>query len=53
MKAKKRRKCANDIVDNWEAHSQIKDLYRDFKINLEAARNATPANFRNGRFRAG
>ena len=50
MKPKQRRKCANDIVDEWEANSQIKDLYRDFKINLEAARSADNS-FQNSRFR--
>lgn len=41
MKAKHRRRCANDIVDLWEKHDQIKDLYRDFKQNLETAREAS------------
>jgi hypothetical protein len=35
---KKRSEYANGIVDEWEDGNQIKDLYRDFKANLEAAR---------------
>ncbi|KFY27790.1 hypothetical protein V493_03304 [Pseudogymnoascus sp. VKM F-4281 (FW-2241)] len=30
---------ANEIVDEWTARGEIKGLYRDFKNNLEAARN--------------
>jgi hypothetical protein len=41
MKAQKRRKYANEIVDLWESEDKIKDLYRDFKMNLETAREAT------------
>ncbi|KFY00485.1 hypothetical protein O988_03287 [Pseudogymnoascus sp. VKM F-3808] len=31
---------ANDIVDEWTENGEIKGLYRDFKNNLEAARNS-------------
>jgi len=41
MKPKQRRKYANGVVDDWEANEQIKDLYRDFKTNLETAREAS------------
>lgn len=37
---KKRGREANRIVDTWEAGRQIKELYRDFKANLESARSA-------------
>jgi hypothetical protein len=35
---KKRSKYANSIVDDWEEEKEIKALYRDFKINLDTAR---------------
>jgi hypothetical protein len=34
----KRSKYANRIVDEWEDEGEIKALYRDFKINLDVAR---------------
>ena len=34
----KRNKFAIRIVDEWEAEGEIKALYRDFKINLDHAR---------------
>ena len=34
----KRSKYANRIVDEWEEEGEIKALYRDFKINLDVAR---------------
>ena len=37
---KKRREYANEVVDEMEANGHIRDLYRDFKINLDHARNA-------------
>ena len=37
---KKRREYANGVVDEMEANGDIKDLYRDFKINLDHARDA-------------
>jgi hypothetical protein len=40
MKAKKRRDHANEVVDGWEATGIIKNLYRDFKSQLEAARES-------------
>lgn len=48
MKPKQRLKNANHIVDSWEANGQIKSLYRDFKGQLEAAREA-----KQGRWTAG
>lgn len=30
---------ANEIVDEWTENGEVKGLYRDFKNNLEAARN--------------
>jgi len=41
MKPKQRREYANNLVDEWENHRQIKDLYRDFKLELETARNSS------------
>ena len=40
MKAKKRRDYANELVDGWEATGILKTLYRDFKGQLEAARES-------------
>lgn len=47
---KRRGDFANEVVDGMEENGEIKALYRDFKINLEAARDAkvwstTPRNF--------
>jgi hypothetical protein len=41
MKPKQRREDANNLVDNWEADGLVKRLYRDFKIILDTARNAS------------
>ncbi|TPX09486.1 uncharacterized protein E0L32_009374 [Thyridium curvatum] len=38
MKGKKRRRLANETVDQWEASGVIKALWGDFKKNLEEAR---------------
>lgn len=38
----KRSKYANRIVDDWENVNEIKTLYRDFKNNLEVARQGKP-----------
>jgi hypothetical protein len=38
----KRSKYANRIVDEWEQAGEIKALYRDFKINLDFARQGKP-----------
>ena len=48
MKPKHRTKDANHIVDTWEANGEIKDLYRDFKGQLEAAKEAKPGRFDGG-----
>lgn len=37
---KRRGEFANKVVDGMEENGEIKALYRDFKINLEAARDA-------------
>ena len=37
---RKRRKKANKVVDDMEAQGKIKELYRDFKSELDTARNA-------------
>lgn len=39
MKARKRTKYANDLVDRWAGENQIKDLYRDFKNQVATARD--------------
>jgi len=41
MKPKQRRENANNVVDSWEAEGLVKGLYRDFKIILDTARNAS------------
>lgn len=40
LRQKKREKAANKVVDNMEATGVMKDLYRQFKENLAAARDA-------------
>ena len=40
MSAKKRSQCANDVVDGMEASGEMRTLYKEFKENLEAARDA-------------
>jgi hypothetical protein len=50
MKAKKRREYANEVVDLWESSRQIKDLYRDFKNQLESAREAKQTRWSAGKF---
>lgn len=42
---KRKRNYANEIVDTMEEKGEIKALYRDFKHNLEAAREAKVRNF--------
>ena len=37
---KRRGEFANKVVDGMEEKGEIKALYRDFKLNLEAAREA-------------
>ena len=37
---KKRGEFANKVVEGMEESGEIKALYRDFKINLEAARDS-------------
>jgi hypothetical protein len=51
MKSKRRRDFANNIVDGWESDGQIKALWRDFKINLETAREAKQGMWSGGNFR--
>lgn len=50
MKAKQRREHANSVVDGWEANGVIKDLYGDFKRQLEAARESKQGRWERGRF---
>lgn len=49
MKPKKRRKLANQIVDDWESRDIIKHLFFDFKQNLELARNKPTSVRKSGR----
>jgi hypothetical protein len=44
---KKRSEYANRIVDDWWENKEIKALYRDFKNNLEAAREGKTGRWRN------
>ena len=47
---KRREKYANAVVDQMEADGQMKDLYREFKQNLEAARETkNDGNYHYGR----
>lgn len=39
MKAKKRRKAANEIVDNWRENGTVTGLYQDFRSVLQEARD--------------
>jgi hypothetical protein len=48
MKAKQRRDYANSLVDEWEASGVIKDLYGDFKRQLEAARESKQGRWERG-----
>ena len=50
MKAKQRRDYANNLVDGWENDGVIKDLYGDFKRQLEAARESKQGRWERGRF---
>jgi hypothetical protein len=50
MKAKQRRNYANNLVDGWENDNVIKDLYRDFKSQLETARESTQGRWDRGRY---
>ncbi len=40
LRQKKRQKEANKVVDDMEETGVMRDLYRQFKENLEAARDA-------------
>ena len=40
MSTKKRSQYANDVVDGMEASGEMKTLYKEFKENLQAARDA-------------
>jgi hypothetical protein len=48
MKPKQRREDANNIVDGWDANGQIQSLYRDFKNQLESAREAKQGRWKKG-----
>lgn len=50
MKAKKRRRVANEITDAWRENGIITALYRDFKATLEDARNKGTTGRNRGRF---
>jgi hypothetical protein len=50
MKAKQRKNYANNLVDGWENDGVIKDLYGDFKRQLEAARESKQGRWEKGRF---
>jgi hypothetical protein len=39
MNVKKRTKYANALVDEWQAIGQIKELWSDYKLVLDEARN--------------
>lgn len=43
MKAKKRQKLADGIVEDWDAREVVKNLFGDFKRTLEMAREKDPA----------
>lgn len=51
MKTSKRRKLANDIVDGWRENGIVAALFRDFKSNLEEARNKSTLGRDKGRYR--
>ncbi|KAI1406971.1 hypothetical protein F5Y13DRAFT_143279 [Hypoxylon sp. FL1857] len=51
MKARKRRDLANKITDGWREKNIIPSLYRDFKNNLEEARNKSTTARSRGRYR--
>lgn len=40
MRQKKQERASNKVVDSMEAEGVMKDLYKQFKENLEAARDA-------------
>lgn len=46
MRQKKREKASNQVVDSMETTGVMKQLYRQFKENLEAARNAKVCYFK-------
>jgi hypothetical protein len=50
MKAKQRREYANNLVDRWENDGVIKELYGDFKRQLETARESKQGRWERGRF---
>lgn len=51
MKPKQRLKDANSIVDSWEANGQIQELYRDFKNQLQTARESKQGRWNAGAFK--
>ncbi|KAJ9136717.1 hypothetical protein NKR23_g9634 [Pleurostoma richardsiae] len=51
MRAKERRKLADQIIDEWEANRVVKGLFGDFMANLETARNKPTTARRRGMFR--
>lgn len=48
LKAKKRRRLADGIVDDWQERKIITSLYNDFKRTLEEARNKATTGSRGG-----
>jgi len=46
LNARKNREYANTVVDTMEGNGEIKALYRDFKNNLDGARDYDPTRFR-------
>jgi hypothetical protein len=46
---KKRQKIANKIVDGMESTGVMRELYKQFKENLAAARDSKPVHFLNRR----
>lgn len=40
MRQKKQERASNKVVDSMETEGVMKDLYKQFKENLEAARDA-------------
>lgn len=51
MKAKKRRKQADEIVERWDEEAVIKNLFLDFKSTIESARNKDTSKVARGRGR--
>lgn len=48
MKAKRRRKEVDEIVDGWDEATVIKNLFLDFKRTIESARNKNPTKVSRG-----